>query len=218
MRSKEEAHDYRYFPEPDLPPVEIDAARIDAARDALPELPMARRARLMADHGLSAYDATELTRARETGDWFAAAVAAGAPAKAAANWLMGEIARALNDAGLPLSACPIAPQALAGLIDLVERRVINSSTAKTVFEAMWATGRPAAAIVEAEGLAQINDESALAAAVEAVLAAQPDTVAQYKRGQTKVLGFLVGQVMKATGGKASPALVNELLKRALDAS
>jgi aspartyl-tRNA(Asn)/glutamyl-tRNA(Gln) amidotransferase subunit B len=108
--------------------------------------------------------------------------------------------------------------ALAGLIDLVERRVINSSTAKTVFETMWATGRSAAAIVEAEGLAQISDESALAAAVEAVLAAQPATVAQYKRGQTKVLGFLVGQVMKATGGKASPALVNELLKRALDAS
>ncbi len=218
MRSKEEAHDYRYFPEPDLPPVEIDAARIDAARAALPELPMARRARLMAEYGLSDYDATELTRARETGEWFAAAVAAGAPAKAAANWVMGEIARALNDAGLPLSACPLTPVALAGLIDLVERRVINSSTAKTVFETMWATGRSAAAIVEAEGLAQINDESALAAAVEAVLAAQPDTVAQYKRGQTKVLGFLVGQVMKATGGKASPALVNELLKRALDAS
>jgi aspartyl-tRNA(Asn)/glutamyl-tRNA(Gln) amidotransferase subunit B len=145
-------------------------------------------------------------------------VAAGAPPKAAANWLMGEIARALNEAGLALTACPITPAALAGLIDLVERRVINSSTAKTVFETMWTTGASAAAIVEAGGLAQINDESALTAAVAAVLSAQPETVAQYRRGQTKVLGFLVGQVMKATGGKASPALVNELIRRALDAS
>ena len=218
MRSKEEAHDYRYFPEPDLPPVDIAPARIEAARAALPELPMARRARLMAEHGLSAYDATELTRSRETGDWFAAVVASGAPPKAAANWVMGEVARSLNDAGLALSACPIAPAALSGLIDLVERRVINSGTAKTVFEKMWTTGGSAAAIVDADGLAQISDTSALAAAVDAVLAAQPDTVAQYRRGQTKVLGFLVGQVMKATGGKASPAVVNDLLRRALDAS
>jgi aspartyl-tRNA(Asn)/glutamyl-tRNA(Gln) amidotransferase subunit B len=217
MRSKEEAHDYRYFPEPDLPPVEIDAARIAEARAALPELPAARRARLMAEHGLSAYDATELTRTREAGDWFARLIAAGAPAKAAANWLMGEMARALNDAGLTLARSPIAAEALAGLIALVERGVINASTAKTVFEKMWTTGATAASIVEAGGLAQIRDEAALEAAIARVIEEHPDPVRQYRGGQTKVLGFLVGQVMKATGGKASPALVNTLLRRALEA-
>jgi aspartyl-tRNA(Asn)/glutamyl-tRNA(Gln) amidotransferase subunit B len=216
MRSKEEAHDYRYFPEPDLPPVDVDAARVEQARQSLPELPAARRDRLVAEFGLSSYDATELTRSREMGDWFAAVVAAGAPAKAAANWLMGEMARGLNDAGLALADSPVSPVGLAGLIDLVERRVINSSTAKEVFEKMWTRGVSATAIVEADGLAQISDEGALAAAVDQVLAAHPEPARQYRAGQTKVLGFLVGQVMKATGGKASPALVNELMRRALD--
>ena len=216
MRSKEEAHDYRYFPEPDLPPVDVDQARIDRARQALPELPAARRERLMAVHGLSAYDATELTRSREVGDWFAAVVDAGAPAKAAANWLMGEMARALNDADLTLTDSPISAPGLAGLIDLAERGVINSSTAKEVFEKMWTSRASAAAIVEADGLSQINDEAALSAAVDQVLAAHPEPTRQYRAGQTKVLGFLVGQVMKATGGKASPAIVNALLRRALE--
>jgi aspartyl-tRNA(Asn)/glutamyl-tRNA(Gln) amidotransferase subunit B len=216
MRSKEEAHDYRYFPEPDLSPVDVDAARIEQARQALPELPAARRARLMAECGLSAYDATELTRARDTGDWFAEVVAAGAPAKAAANWLMGEMSRALNEAGLALADSPVGPEKLAGLIDLIERRVINSPTAKDVFEKMWSTGATAAAIVEADGLAQISDEGALVAAVDRVIAGYPEPTRQYRAGQTKVLGFLVGQVMKATGGKASPALVNELMRRALE--
>ena len=218
MRSKEEAHDYRYFPEPDLPPVEVDPQRLERARLALPELPEARRARLTSQHGLSAYDAAELTRARATADWFAAVVDAGAPPKTAANWILGELARRVNDAGLTLSDSPIAPADLAGLLALIERRVISSTTAKGVLDRMWQSGAPAAAIVEADGLAQISDESALAAAVEAVLAQQPETAAQYRRGQTKVLGFLVGQVMKATGGKASPAVVNDLLRRALDAS
>jgi aspartyl-tRNA(Asn)/glutamyl-tRNA(Gln) amidotransferase subunit B len=216
MRSKEEAHDYRYFPEPDLPPVDVDAARVAAARQALPELPAARRDRLRAEYGLSAYDATELTRSREMGDWFAAVVAAGAPAKPAANWLMGEMARKLNDAGLSLADSPIKAADLAGLIDLVERRVINSSTAKEVFEKMWTSGATATAIVDSDGLAQISDEGALTAAVDQVLAAHPETAEQYRAGQTKVLGFLVGQVMKATGGKASPALVNQLLRGALE--
>ncbi len=215
MRSKEEAHDYRYFPEPDLPPVDVDEARIAQARRSLPELPSARRDRLIAEHGLSAYDATELTRSREMGDWFAAVVDAGAPAKPAANWLMGEMARALNDAGRALGDSPVSAASLAGLIDLVERHVINSSTARDVFETMWATGRSAAEIVEAGGLAQISDEGALAAAIEQVLASHPGPAGQYRAGQTKVLGFLVGQVMKATGGKASPAVVNELMTRAL---
>ena len=216
MRSKEEAHDYRYFPEPDLPPIDVDAARVAAARDALPELPAARRDRFVAEYGLSAYDATELTRLRQTGDWFAAVVAAGAPAKPAANWLMGEMTRKLNEAGVSLADSPVTAVDLAGLIDLIERRVINSSTAKDVFEKMWISGASAAAIVDADGLAQISDESALAAAVDQVLVSHPEPARQYRAGQTKVLGFLVGQVMKATGGKASPALVNELLRRALD--
>jgi aspartyl-tRNA(Asn)/glutamyl-tRNA(Gln) amidotransferase subunit B len=216
MRSKEEAHDYRYFPEPDLPPVELDAPRIAAARRALPELPASRRERLMAEHGLSSYDATELTRTREAGDWFAEAVAAGAPAKPVANWMMGELARALNDTGVTLGSSPVGPAALADLVALIERGAISSHTGKTVFEKMWATGKSAAAIVDEEGLAQISDESALAAAIEQVMAAHPGPVTQYRAGQTKVLGFLVGQVMKATGGKASPALVNTLMRRALD--
>jgi aspartyl-tRNA(Asn)/glutamyl-tRNA(Gln) amidotransferase subunit B len=216
MRSKEEAHDYRYFPEPDLPPVEVDAARLERARRTLPELPDMRRTRLMAECGLSAYDATELTRSRETADWFEAVVAAGAPPKTAANWVLGEMARMINEAGLALPASPVTPAGLAGLIALIERGVISSTTAKGVLETMWSTRRTAGDIVEAGGLAQISDEAALAAAVDSVLAAQPDTVAQYRRGQTKVLGFLVGQVMKATGGKASPGVVNDLLRRALD--
>jgi aspartyl-tRNA(Asn)/glutamyl-tRNA(Gln) amidotransferase subunit B len=216
MRSKEEAHDYRYFPEPDLPPVEVSAARLADARDLLPELPAARRTRYMQTLGLSSYDATGLTRSRGIGDWFEAVVAAGAPAKPAANWMMGELARAVNDAGQRLADSPIAPAALAELIALIERGTISSTTAKQVFERMWTSGRGAAAIVDEEGLAQISDASALSAAVDQVIAAQAGPVAQYRAGQVKVLGFLVGQVMRATGGKASPGVVNALLKQRLD--
>jgi aspartyl-tRNA(Asn)/glutamyl-tRNA(Gln) amidotransferase subunit B len=216
MRSKEEAHDYRYFPEPDLPPVEMIAARIaDIAAD-LPELPGTRRARFVEAHKLPAYDATELTREREVADYFESVVAAGAPPKAASNWVMGEMARKLNDTRTAITLAPVAAPALAGLIALVDRGTISTTSAKDVFEKMWATGRSAKEIVDTEGLAQISDESAIAAAVDGVLAAHGDTVAQYRGGQTKVLGFLVGQVMKATGGKASPKLANELVRRALE--
>jgi aspartyl-tRNA(Asn)/glutamyl-tRNA(Gln) amidotransferase subunit B len=217
MRSKEEAHDYRYFPEPDLPPVDVDEARLSDARASLPELPAARRARYESALGLSPYDATELTRARETGDWFEAVLAAGAPAKAAANWMMGAMARALNDANLTLAASPMAPDALAELIRLVEQGTISSTTAKHVFERMWATGHSASEIVAAEGLAQISDASALESAVDEVIAKHPGPVGQYRSGQTKVLGFLVGQVMRATAGKASPGVVNDILRKRLDA-
>jgi aspartyl-tRNA(Asn)/glutamyl-tRNA(Gln) amidotransferase subunit B len=216
MRSKEEAHDYRYFPEPDLPPVEVGDARLADARAALPELPAARRARYATALGLSPYDSTELTRTRDTGDWFEQVVAAGAPAKAAANWMMGEIARALNDGGLALAESPVSPDRMAGLIGLIEAGTISSTTAKQVFERMWTSGRSAAEIVDAEGLAQISDVSALEAAVDEVIATHTGPVAQYRSGQTKVLGFLVGQVMRATGGKASPGVVNDLLRRRLD--
>jgi len=216
MRSKEEAHDYRYFPEPDLPPLDVSPARIDGIRAALPELAPARRARFVAQYALPEYDAVELTRSREAADFFEATVAAGAPAKPASNWIMGEVARTLHAAGATIGQSRVSPDALAGLIALVEQGTVSSTIAKDVFEKMWSSGRQASAIVEAEGLAQINDTGALAAAVADVIAAQPDTVAQYRAGQTKVLGFLVGQVMKATGGKASPKVVNELLRQALD--
>jgi aspartyl-tRNA(Asn)/glutamyl-tRNA(Gln) amidotransferase subunit B len=216
MRSKEEAHDYRYFPEPDLPPVEMVAARVAEIAADLPELAGARRARFMAAHNLPAYDATELTRDRGVADYFESVVAEGAPPKAASNWVMGEMARKLNDARTGIASSPVGAAALAGLIALVERGTISTTTAKEVFEKMWATGRSAKDIVEAEGLAQISDESAIAAAVDGVIASHAETAAQYRAGQTKVLGFLVGQVMKATRGKASPKLANELVRRALE--
>ncbi len=216
MRSKEEAHDYRYFPEPDLPPVALSAARVAEIAAGLPELPGARRARLLADHRLPAYDAAELTRDRAVADYFEAVVAAGAPAKAASNWVMGEMSRKLNDAKLGIAQAPIGARALAELVALIERGTISTTAAKDVFEKMWTSGRAAPAIVEADGLAQINDEGAIASAVDRVLLAHPETAEQYRAGQTKVLGFLVGQVMKATGGKASPKLANDLVRRALE--
>jgi aspartyl-tRNA(Asn)/glutamyl-tRNA(Gln) amidotransferase subunit B len=216
MRSKEEAHDYRYFPEPDLPPVALAAARVAEIAAALPELPGARRARFLADHRLPAYDAAELTRERAVADYFEAVVAAGAPPKAASNWVMGEMSRKLNDAKLGIAHAPISARALAELVALIERGTISTTTAKDVFEKMWMTGQAAQAIVEADGLAQISDEGAIASAVDRVLLAYPETAAQYRAGQTKVLGFLVGQVMKATGGRASPKLANDLVRRALE--
>jgi aspartyl-tRNA(Asn)/glutamyl-tRNA(Gln) amidotransferase subunit B len=215
MRSKEEAHDYRYFPEPDLPPVEMPAARVHALVASLPELPAVRRSRFASQFSLPEYDAIELTRSRSLADYFEEVVSAGAPPKAASNWLMGEVTRKSHEAGVAVDHSPVSALSLAELIGLVDRGTINSTTAKDVFEKMWTSGRSAKAIVDADGLAQVSDEGAIAPIVDQVLAAQPDTVAQYRGGQTKVLGFLVGQVMKATGGKASPKLVNELVRRAL---
>jgi aspartyl-tRNA(Asn)/glutamyl-tRNA(Gln) amidotransferase subunit B len=216
MRSKEEAHDYRYFPEPDLPPVEMAAERVEAIVASLPELPAARRARFVERLGLPEYDANELTRSRGLADYFEDVVAAGAAPKAASNWLMGELTRKSHEAGVGVDQAPVSAPSLAELIGLVDRGTINSTTAKDVFEKMWSTGRSATAIVDSEGLAQVSDEVTIAPIVDQVLAKQSDTVKQYRAGQTKVLGFLVGQVMKATGGKASPKLVNELVRRALD--
>jgi aspartyl-tRNA(Asn)/glutamyl-tRNA(Gln) amidotransferase subunit B len=213
MRSKEEAHDYRYFPEPDLPPVDFEAERLEAVRAALPELPAARRARFARDYGLPEYDARELTRSRGMADYFEAAAAASHNPKAASNWIMGELSRTLNDRGLTIDRSTVAPDALAGLIALVEDGTINGSTAKDVLQTMFATGRDARAIVEAEGLAQIGDESAILGIVRAVIAAQPDAVAQVRAGRSNTFGFLVGQVMKASAGKASPKVVNALLRR-----
>ena len=218
MRSKEEAHDYRYFPEPDLAPLCIDRAWVDRVAAALPELPEARKARLMAAHGLGEYDADLLVR-RIPGaaDYFEAAVAAGAPPKAASNWLQGEVRRMLKDRGADdMTAVPFAAPALAELIALAERGTISSSTAKHVLETMWTTGRAAAEIVEAGGLAQVGDEAALLALIDEAVEANADAVAQYRAGRTGTFGFLVGQVMKASRGKADPKAVSRLLKHRLD--
>ena len=217
MRSKEEAHDYRYFPEPDLPPLTVDAARIAAIRSAMPELPDARRSRLVAQYALPDYDATQLTQSRELADYFEQTAAAGAPAKAASNWIMGELARVLNARGVRVADSPVPAERLAELLALVDRGTISGPIAKDVFEKMIASGRGAAEIVAADGLTQIDDESQIVSMVGEVLARHPDAVAQYRSGKTATFGFLVGQVMKATSGKANPKRVNELLKKALGA-
>jgi aspartyl-tRNA(Asn)/glutamyl-tRNA(Gln) amidotransferase subunit B len=216
MRSKEEAHDYRYFPEPDLPPLVVDADWIDEIRASMPELPDARVRRFVAAYGVSDYDADVLVRSPGAAEYFEAAVAAGAPAKAASNWLQGEVKRMLKDRGAEsMAEVPITPAALAQLIALVDGNVISSSVAKTVFEEMWTTGRGAREIVDRDGLAQIGDEAALKAVVDDVLARHPDAVAELRAGRTNVLGFLVGQAMKATAGKGNPRTVSELVRRAV---
>jgi aspartyl-tRNA(Asn)/glutamyl-tRNA(Gln) amidotransferase subunit B len=214
MRSKEGAHDYRYFPEPDLPPLRVDETWIARVRAAMPELPEARMARFVAAHGLSAYDADVLVRLIPgAADFFEATVAAGAGAKAASNWIQGEVRRKLKDVGSEdLSAVPFGPAGLAELTKLVDAKTISSSVAKDVFEEMWTSGQSARAIVDAKGLAQIGDSAELEAIVDQVIAANPDPVAQYRAGKTQTFGFLVGQVMKASKGKANPAMAGEILK------
>jgi aspartyl-tRNA(Asn)/glutamyl-tRNA(Gln) amidotransferase subunit B len=218
MRSKEEAHDYRYFPEPDLQPLDVSVSWIAEVRAGLPELPEARKQRLMAAHGLTDYDADLLVRLITGGaDYFEATVAAGAPAKLVSNWMQGEIRRRLKDLGGDnMALVPVGPAALAELVDLTNRNVLSSSAAKDVFEKMWTSGRSAQAIVEAEGLAQTGDESAIVALVGAVIAENPDAVAQFRKGRTNIVGFLVGQVIKKSQGKANPKVVSELMNRQLE--
>jgi aspartyl-tRNA(Asn)/glutamyl-tRNA(Gln) amidotransferase subunit B len=216
MRSKEEAHDYRYFPEPDLPPLVVDEARLARVVAALPELPDARRQRFVAQYALPDYDAAQLTQSRAAADYFEAAIAAGAPPKLAANWIMGELARTLKEAGAEIASSRVPASALAGLIGLIEQGTLSGPMAKEVFGKMYASGRPAAEIVAAEGLAQIDDESAIVRMVGDVLEQHADAVAQYRSGKTSTFGFLVGQVMKSAGGKANPRRVNELLRQLLD--
>jgi aspartyl-tRNA(Asn)/glutamyl-tRNA(Gln) amidotransferase subunit B len=215
MRSKEEAHDYRYFPEPDLPPLVVTPEWIEEARRSLPELPAERRRRFVGEHGLPPYDAGVLTREREVADYFEAAAGESGNAKAVSNWVMTEVLRKLKDDERGLAACPVGPAALAGLVRLVDAGRISGKTAKDVFERMWATGEQAAAIVEREGLTQLSDESALEAVVAEVVAASPDQAASYRGGKAAALGWFVGQVMKKTGGRANPQRANALLRRAL---
>ena len=214
MRSKEDAHDYRYFPDPDLPPLVLDAAWVERLRAALPELPDARRARYMRDFGLSAYDAGVLTAERETAAYFET-VAAGRDPKQAANWVMGDLFAALNRTKRDIATSPVSAADLGALLDLMADGTLSGKLAKEVFEAMVDTGRSPAAIVEERGLRQVTDTGAIEAAVDAVLAANADKVAQYRSGKDKLFGFFVGQVMKAMAGKGNPALVNEVLRARL---
>jgi aspartyl-tRNA(Asn)/glutamyl-tRNA(Gln) amidotransferase subunit B len=216
MRSKEEAHDYRYFPEPDLPPVLVDEARLAALASTMVELPAARRARFASAYGLPEYDAVQLTQSRETADYFERAVAAGAPAKSASNWMMGELARVLKESGRTIADPPVASGRLAGLLILIDRGTISSAIAKGVFEKMAASEDSADMIVAREGLTQIDDDGAIQTIVNDVVAANADAVAQYRAGKASALGFLVGKIMKATAGKANPKRVNELLKHVLE--
>jgi aspartyl-tRNA(Asn)/glutamyl-tRNA(Gln) amidotransferase subunit B len=216
MRSKEEAHDYRYFPEPDLPPLEVDSAWVEEIRKSLAELPEARRQRFVTQYALPEYDAGVLTQSPALADYFEATAALVGNPKAASNWVMGELTRKTNELGVGISEVPLTPAALAGLIRLVDSGTISGPIAKDVFEKMYASGRAAEDIVNAEGLARIDDVGALTAQIEEVLRTNEKAVGQYREGKTQTFGFLVGQVIKATGGKANPALVKDLLKKTLD--
>ncbi len=217
MRTKEEANDYRYFPDPDLLPLIVPESMIEQERAQLPELPEARKARFMEAHGLKETDAIQLAFDRDTADYFEAVAAVCGDARLAANWVTVELAAALNREGLDIACSPVSPERLGGLLTRIADGTISGKIAKQVFEHMWRDGAEADTIIEREGLRQITDTSALEALVDEVLAANPKQVEQYRAGKTKLLGFFVGQIMKATRGKANPAQVNQLLKRRLDA-
>jgi len=217
MRSKEEANDYRYFPDPDLLPVELDDDFIEAVRKTLPELPDARKARFVSEHGLSAYDAGVLTASRELADYFEAVVAAsGGQGKLSANWVMGELSGALNRSNCDITDSPVTAAALAAMLKRIEDGTISGKIAKQVFEAMWNGAGSADEIIEQQGLKQISDSSAIEGIIRDVLDNNPKQLEQYRGGQEKLFGFFVGQVMKATQGKANPKQVNELLRKLLD--
>jgi aspartyl-tRNA(Asn)/glutamyl-tRNA(Gln) amidotransferase subunit B len=212
MRGKEEAHDYRYFPDPDLVPLVIDGTWIDRVRAELPELPEAKRARFESELELSAYDAEVLAADRNLAAYFEECVPLTGDAKLCANWIMGEISRQLNEENITISAAPVSPGQLAGLLNRISDKTISGKIAKTVFEKMWLSGRDADAIIDAEGLRQVTDSSAIEALIAEVIAANPGQVAEYRAGKEKLIGFFVGQVMQASRGKANPALVNQILK------
>ncbi len=214
MRSKEDAHDYRYFPDPDLPPLIIEQAWVDELKTHLPELPDEKRARLVSQYGIPVYDAGVLVAEQAIADFYET-VAKGRDGRMAANWVTGDLFAALNRTGRDITTSPVSAANLGGLLDLMADSTINGRIAKEVFEAMVETGRPAAEIVEEKGLRQVTDTGAIDAAVAAVLAANADKLAEYRSGKDKLFGFFVGQVMKAMAGKGNPALVNEILKKHL---
>jgi aspartyl-tRNA(Asn)/glutamyl-tRNA(Gln) amidotransferase subunit B len=217
MRSKEEANDYRYFPDPDLLPVELDAAFIESVRQSLPELPDARKQRFIETYSLSEYDAGVLTASREMGDYYELVVKqAGGQGKLSANWVMGELSGALNKHDISLADSPVTAEALGAMLQRIEDGTISGKIAKQVFEAMWKGDGTADEVIEAQGLQQISDSSAIEGIIQQVLDNSPKQIEQYKNGQQKLFGYFVGQVMKATQGKANPKQVNELLRKKLD--
>ena len=216
MRSKEDAHDYRYFPDPDLLPLDLEQAYVDELEAGLPELPDVRKKRFVADYGLSLYDASVLAAERDTGDYFDS-VAKNRDAKKVANWITGELFGHLKKSDLSLKDSPVSAEKLGGLIDLITNNTISGRTAKEVFEKMWQTGNDANEIVESEGLRQITDAGAIEAVVDKIISENPKNADEVRGGNSKAIGWFVGQVMQATAGKANPKAVNELLRNKLKA-
>jgi aspartyl-tRNA(Asn)/glutamyl-tRNA(Gln) amidotransferase subunit B len=214
MRSKEDAMDYRYFPDPDLLPLEFDDAYVDAIRATLPELPDQKKNRYMEKFGLSAYDAGVIVAEQEYADYYEQLLIASDP-KLAANWMTGELFGRLNKMGIDISASPISAEKLGGLLKLIVDNTISGKIAKDVLDLMFETGKDAAVIVEEKGMKQVTDTGAIEKVIDEVMAANPDKVAEYRSGKDKLFGFFVGQVMKVSGGKANPAAVNDLLKKKL---
>ncbi|KFI37167.1 glutamyl-tRNA amidotransferase, partial [Peptococcaceae bacterium SCADC1_2_3] len=212
MRSKEEAHDYRYFPEPDLVPLVIDRKWVEEIRASLPELPDERKTRYQRDYGLSAYDAARLSAEFEMADFFEACVKSYPQPKIVSNWINGDLSRLLNLHNINIVACPLTPQQLGALLKLIEKGTISGKIAKTVFEEMFNKGKDPEQIIQEKGLVQISDEDALVKIVDEIITQNQKVVADYRAGKDRALAFLVGQVMKATRGKANPELVNRLLK------
>ena len=212
MRSKEEAHDYRYFPEPDLVPIKISNEWIQKTNDALPELPEQKRERFVKDYKIPEYDAGILTTSREIADFYEESVLLYTKPKVVSNWIMGELLKELKSDGRKISTCPIKPESLTDLLKLIDNGTINSKMAKTVFEEMYLNGKPAKEVIKEKGLIQITDSSAIETLVDQILLLNTNQVEQYKNGKEKVFGFLVGQVMKESKGQANPELVNKLLK------
>jgi aspartyl-tRNA(Asn)/glutamyl-tRNA(Gln) amidotransferase subunit B len=211
MRGKEEAHDYRYFPDPDLVPLVISNDWVEDVRLSLPELPDLKRERYVLELGLSAYDAEVLTAGRELAEYFEACTALNPQAKTVANWVMGEVTRALNEENRSITDCPVTPALLAALLKLVENGTISGKIAKTVFDEMWKTGMEPGRIVEEKGLVQVSDSGEIEKIIDEVLAKESGKVEEYRSGKDKLFGFFVGAVMRESKGKANPALVNEIL-------
>jgi aspartyl-tRNA(Asn)/glutamyl-tRNA(Gln) amidotransferase subunit B len=217
MRTKEEAHDYRYFPEPDLVPIMAEHQLIDEIKKSLPELPDAKRKRFVSQHGLPEYDADLMTSEKSLADWFEEVVCIGGQPKAVSNWIMGDLMRLLNEENKPFEDCSLKPKQLVDMLRLIDKGTISGKIAKTVFEEMYKTGKDAESIVREKGLVQISDAGEIEKIVDDVIAKNSKEVARYRSGEEKLLGFFVGHVMKLTRGKANPQLVNELLKKKLQA-
>ena len=215
MRTKEDAHDYRYFTEPDLMPVELTEAQIDAWRAKLPELPAARRERMVEAYGIPPYDAAVLAADKRVGDYFEAVARQSGNAKASSNWIMTEMLRLLGEQEMEISEVRVTVEALAGLIGLVDRGTLNSNSAKEVFGELFANGGDPQAIVEAKGLTQVSDTGAIEGLVQAAIDANPQSVEDFRNGKTKAAKFLVGQVMRVSKGKANPQMVGEMIERML---